>query len=391
MKKITAPKKTTIKGQPHQLAYINDAEQGLLMALGGAGKPVHGVLAYYDEGDDYSGPGGDQTGDDMASMSDDKDDRDAGRARDDATKAQAVQNLADSIARHGGGTMRNPLTNSQMTAADFNFTTIPAAQRIAESYLNGMGVFAPSVFSNRRIGGTFSLSNIINALTGKGTKGLLGIPSYSNYFDDPDVLSAINDGVQGQLDDRMALAEAGYGLPGWAGKATGYLGAANINNIKEVLDAGGRPVFDENGELAGAFGKGLFGGEVYTGNPVKGMPETGYVDPLADGGADDKPQVVPPNPLTGVCEEGYVFDEQLQACRLDTRPDAGEDGGFGGTAPDMDKRYYRPTALDQAPQFGGDGFGAMNDSFINTFAYNPQNYEKQMNLNGFVPINGLLS
>jgi hypothetical protein len=43
------------------LAYINQEEANLLKALGGAGKPVHGVPAYYDEGDDYGGPGGDQS------------------------------------------------------------------------------------------------------------------------------------------------------------------------------------------------------------------------------------------------------------------------------------------------------------------------------------------
>ena len=56
MKKITAPRRTTIKGQPHQLAYINDAEQGLLLALGGSGRPVNGVPAYFTD-DDEAGAG----------------------------------------------------------------------------------------------------------------------------------------------------------------------------------------------------------------------------------------------------------------------------------------------------------------------------------------------
>lgn len=55
------PRRTQIKGQDHMLAYINDEEASLLKALGGAGKPVHGVPAFYDEGDDYGGPGGDQS------------------------------------------------------------------------------------------------------------------------------------------------------------------------------------------------------------------------------------------------------------------------------------------------------------------------------------------
>ncbi len=47
-KKITARKNRVIKGQPHKLAYINDAEEGLLMSLGGTGEMVDGVPAYFD-------------------------------------------------------------------------------------------------------------------------------------------------------------------------------------------------------------------------------------------------------------------------------------------------------------------------------------------------------
>jgi hypothetical protein len=70
------------------LAYINDEEASLLKALGGAGKPVHGVPAFYDEGDDYGGPGGDQsagpdgqqgTGNNNAGGNN-NDDRDPGRS-----------------------------------------------------------------------------------------------------------------------------------------------------------------------------------------------------------------------------------------------------------------------------------------------------------------------
>ena len=44
--KITARKNRLIKGQPHKLAYINDAEEGLLMSLGGTGEIVDGIPAF---------------------------------------------------------------------------------------------------------------------------------------------------------------------------------------------------------------------------------------------------------------------------------------------------------------------------------------------------------
>ena len=40
-------KNTNIKGQPHELSYITPQEAGILKMLGGAGKNVNGVPAYY--------------------------------------------------------------------------------------------------------------------------------------------------------------------------------------------------------------------------------------------------------------------------------------------------------------------------------------------------------
>lgn len=60
-KTFSPPRHTNVRGQPHMLAYINQEEANLLKALGGAGKPVHGVPAYYDEGDGMESSGGDQS------------------------------------------------------------------------------------------------------------------------------------------------------------------------------------------------------------------------------------------------------------------------------------------------------------------------------------------
>lgn len=44
------PRHVNINGEPHQLSYINRQEAGLLSDLGGAGKPVFGVPAYFEAG-----------------------------------------------------------------------------------------------------------------------------------------------------------------------------------------------------------------------------------------------------------------------------------------------------------------------------------------------------
>ena len=48
------PRERMISDQPHQLSYINEEEAGLLKALGGSGRKVDGIPAYYG---DWSGAG----------------------------------------------------------------------------------------------------------------------------------------------------------------------------------------------------------------------------------------------------------------------------------------------------------------------------------------------
>jgi len=81
-----------------------------------------------------------------------------------------------------------------------------------------------------------------------------------------------------------------------------------------------------------------------------------------DGGRDDREEVKPVDPETGQCEDGYIFDEDLQACRLDTGTAAGTGGGTvaapttGGYA-QMGLLDMAPTGLPQFQQQYGAGFG----------------------------------
>lgn len=117
------PRELDIKGQKHMLAWITPKEGETLKALGGAGilGPM-GIPTYYDEGDDYGGPGGDQTGDDTAEMGgDDGGGADDRNQREQAKVDEARANLEKSIAEHGGGTFANPMQASMMRPEDFRF------------------------------------------------------------------------------------------------------------------------------------------------------------------------------------------------------------------------------------------------------------------------------
>ena len=91
----------------------------------------------------------------------------------------------------------------------------------------------------------------------------------------------------------------------------------------EQLSSGDyQPVFVGD-DLYGSFGEGPFGGMVYTGRTLPPDVAAEYGIPGYDApGSDDSEAVVAPvvDPVTNAkeCPEGYIFDEDLQACRLDT-------------------------------------------------------------------------
>ena len=79
------------------------------------------------------------------------------------------------------------------------------------------------------------------------------------------------------------------------------------------------------------------------------------------------------------CPEGYIFDEDLQACRLDVSGSARQSVGSESDI------YYRRTALDDAPANlpTGFDFDAANRRFIQSYGARPDLYRSPMSLTGF--------
>ena len=393
-KRSSPPKKLKIKGQPHKLAYINDVEEGLLRARGGSGEMVHGIPAFYDEGDDYTGQGGNDSTNDFGLSDDYGNDGNAQENIDNQIEQansirQAQQNLKDSLASERAqkaaanqrmvNSFQNPYANSGLTPQDRAFNVTPNAVRVAQSYMNSLGsnrksIFAPSVFSSKRIGGDF-----FGGLKKGSLNTMLGVPSYSSFFapNTPE-RKAFADLALEQMKTDNRLENAGN-VPSPIGA---MIGGYNVKSMMEDLENGGRPALDANGRVQGVFSEGVFG-ETYQGNPIDGLEETGWSPD--DDQRNEMDEVRPVNPLTGQCEEGYFFDEDLQACRMGS--ETIDDTVVGQPVID-DGAYYRPTGLETASAFTPAGFDydAANRAFLDSYAYRPENYQDPMSLTGFKQI-----
>ncbi len=232
-------------------------------------------------------------------------------------------------------------------------------------------------------------ADIVSQLTMAGNQGANQLTSV------PYVNAQIQNLANQQLEQRMQQAKAGYGLPSGFGAGLGLLGQFNLRNIAGGIEAGGRPFFGPQGQIQGVFTEGPFGlGEVYTGNAVEGYPETGFISD-DNRGEDPRPPVKPVDPATGQCDEGYMFDEDMQACRLDTRSSMGGQPSLP-QVPFQPGGYARMGLLDEAPtnlpqfqQRYGAGFGspsdfaAANTAFRQQSAYRPEYFKRPYPTDGY--------
>lgn len=381
-KRSSPPKKLKIKGQPHKLAYINDVEEGLLRARGGSGEMVHGIPAFYSDADDaFAGAAMSDFQSDYGGGHNDGDEYAKTPNIDVLMAGAAARNRIDAANKARiEAARRSPTVQQVYDDTNYGQATKAQIDELARSYFNSLGtnglnVFAPSVFSSKRIGGS-----VQNAIKNRNFGDLLGVPSYSTFFDDPDTRKAVSSMAMDSLQNRLdSYKDSDNYFDEGVNSVRSYFGSQIMDDLKN----GGRPAFDKFGNVQGSFSKNALGLEVYTGNPIEGMPETGFYerDPAQ---ADD---AVFENPLTGEkqCPDGYFFDEDLQACRMGA-PEAGDDQS-STTAP-QDGLYYRPTGLESAPAFAPTGFDydALNKAYLESYAYRPENYQDQMNLTGFKKI-----
>lgn len=213
------------------------------------------------------------------------------------------------------------------------------------------------------------------------------------------------DAYQAMLSDAAAAARANI-----AGASEGLLGTPTRFMNERFLKGIGTRMGDRDSEAYNFF---LSDPNLFS--PVYNAEGrlTGYrdqygrltgTDPVADatamGAGDDQPEVTPTvtNPATGreECPDGYIFDPDLNACRLDTRSGM-TTAPTAPTAPvTPGEMYARTGLLDVAPEglmgfrerygagFGTPSdFGAANLAFRQQAAISPEYFQTPPKLTGY--------
>jgi len=351
LNKIMPPRNTKIRGQDHLLAYITPEEAQMLMDNGGAGKsgPM-GIPAFFTD-DDEAGAGDFSMGPD-----------DTGPSNGDNDGSGAAQDTMNKATNKDYGTPE-PTKQQIEQARGFDFGS-DASDALVAQITGGYG--------GQLLGDQYGGSGFENQM----------------FFD--------------QFPDRLANAQARYGLPGYAGSLAGAIGVSQLNRMRNQVLAGGIPAFNAAvprggntgyGDRAfqGVFSKGPFGFDVYTGMPIEGNELTGYNAGGRDGGSE--PEIKPVNPETGQCDAGYMFDEDMQACRLDTGfASGGQPDGFApesGAYARMGLLDVAPTGLPEFQQRYGAGFGTpsqfadANLAFRQRGAYRPEYFDQPYPTTGY--------
>lgn len=172
------------------------------------------------------------------------------------------------------------------------------------------------------------------------------------------------------LEQRQA-ADAIMGMPAYMNAISQF----NLGNIAKQISQGGRPVYNNAGQIMGVMGKGLFGGTVYSGRPDFDPNRT-----EEGGDQPDRPRY--PYPMSAEEEEEEreatqdEIDKEFQMEYI--RP-------IGGFYPETGA-YARMGLLDTMPdgllEFMPD-FARQNRAFRMQSATRPEYFQDPYNLRGY--------
>ena len=222
---------------------------------------------------------------------------------DVAMAANAADRLANTLA------IQQTFSNMDQTLADMQ------ARDLQRQMIAGapMPAFAPPPpRQEEAFSGGAVMGPTIAPVQDLGFGASLGAVTY------PTAYQTFTPGQQASLNQYL---EAGPGKDFSFGLVPALMGLLGAPTKYEQLSSGDyRPVFVGD-KLYGSFGEGPFGGNVYTGLPLPPDVAAEYGIPGFDpeeGDDEVVPTVTNPVTMKEECPDGYIFDEDLQACRLET-------------------------------------------------------------------------
>ena len=170
------------------------------------------------------------------------------------------------------------------------------------------------------------------------------------------------------LEQRQA-ADAIMGMPAYMNAISQF----NLSNIANQIAQGGRPVYNNAGQIMGVMGKGLFGGTAYSGRPDFDPNRT-----EEGGDQPDRPRYPYPYPYPVTAEEQAEEEYQSSIPTDYVRP---EDGFYPETG-----AYARMGLLDTMPEnlleFMPD-FAEQNRAFRMGSATRPEYFQDPYDLRGY--------
>jgi hypothetical protein len=443
LNKIMPPRNTKIRGQDHLLAYITPEEAALLKARGGSGEagPM-GIPAFAEEdGDDDDvggnpGDGGGIGGDDAGTAggpgggSSDGDGfsgggggMNEGQNNTGISDAAGINNTAANVQDAINDMISANAVANALDAAISADIGDYAASDLSTDLADALGAtgYGMSPGDSQAQFGTPEFAGLseqqAQGLLGSGQASQQAMDVQSNIASQQAAEIATLEQLNKDLYDLSRREQYAKSLPGLAG----LIAAKNVRNLAASM-AGYPPgvlsginVFSGNtigpglapSALAGLQSRGIRGA---TGKDPFGRETTGIVgfrdaygnlaygrdpnEPVGEG-RDPRDPIKPADPETGQCEEGYMFDEDMQACRLDTRSSMGGQPRLP-RVPFAPGGYARMGLLDEAPtnlpqfqQRYGAGFGtpsefaAANRAFRQQGAYRPEYFKRPYPTDGY--------
>lgn len=367
------PRTTKIRGQKHLLAYITPDEAKLLKAMGGSGEKVHGIPAYADvgHGGGWGGTGGENDGDPGG---------DAGMSgpgdmggQDSGFDSGYSSGYADT--GYGYGTHDDASSQSQ----------------------TGLGM-SPGE-SQARYGTPAFAGRTTAPSQGEIDAARADYQSSGRGFD-VNLAKAMTTIAMAPPDQRENWVDRAIRNAYQTGKAPGLMGLLGFDlgrtqNFTRTTNPS-LGIFESFQSQAPSFGMTGFFSDVFGLDPyvTTGFGESGMGDGSDMGG--DGPDIVPAeyNPVTGEqdqCPDGYVFDEDLQACRMSADLPFGTPITTPGPYEAGD--YARMGLLDIAPMgmsLFADRYGipqmdfdTANLAFRRAGATRPQYFRKAPDLTGY--------